>query len=55
MKSEVDLWHAQNAAFTLVERHADAWRAAAAGGDEHAGRLAEELARLANSLRIVVP
>jgi hypothetical protein len=48
MKSEVDLWHAQNATFRLVERHLAAWRAA---GD----RKAEELARLAAAVRIATP
>jgi alpha-amylase/alpha-mannosidase (GH57 family) len=55
MKSEVDLWHAQNATFTLVERHLAAWRSAAATGDDRAARAAEELVRLAAAVRIAVP
>jgi hypothetical protein len=55
MKSEVDLWHTQNAAFQLVDRQLAAWRAAAAAGDDHARRLAEELVKLAAAVRIAVP
>jgi Domain of unknown function (DUF3536)/Glycosyl hydrolase family 57 len=55
MKSEVDLWHTQNAAFRLVERHLAAWRAAGMAGDERAARLAEELGKLAAAVRIAVP
>jgi hypothetical protein len=49
MKSEVDLWHAQNATFQLVERHLAAWRAA---GET---RKADELSRLAAAVRIATP
>jgi hypothetical protein len=54
MKSEVDLWHTQNAAVQLVEHHLAAWRAAAVAGDERAGRLADELTRLAAAVHIAV-
>ena len=49
MKSEVDLWHAQNAPFRLVAQNLAAWRAA---GDT---RRADELARLAAAVRIATP
>jgi len=54
MKSEVDLWHAQNATFHLVERHLAAWRASSAS-DPRAAKLAAELVRLADAVRIAVP
>ncbi|MCE9572726.1 MAG: DUF3536 domain-containing protein [Deltaproteobacteria bacterium] len=54
MKSPVDFWHAQNAAYRLAETHAPAWRAAAAAGNEGAGRKLVELERLARAVGLAL-
>lgn len=54
MKSPVDFWHAQNAAYRLAETHAAAWRAAAAGGNDAASRKLVELERLARAVGLAL-
>jgi hypothetical protein len=54
MKSNVDLWHAQNATWRLLQR-LPALRARAKQGDARATQAASELERLARSLRLSVP
>jgi hypothetical protein len=54
MKSPVDLWDAQNAAWKIRESELPAWRARAAGGDETAVRLVAAFTRLAQAIRLAV-
>ncbi len=54
VKSGVDLWFAQNATWTLVQR-LPALRRVAAGGDPVAVRVVADLERLARSLRLALP
>jgi hypothetical protein len=54
MKSNVDLWHAQNATWRLLER-LPALRSRAKEGDARSAQAASELERLARSLRLAVP
>jgi hypothetical protein len=51
MKSPVDLWDAQNAAWRLRPSVA-AWKAAAAAGDDEAARSHAALVRLAQAIRV---
>jgi hypothetical protein len=55
MRSPVDLWDAQNAAWTIMQRHLPAWRAHAAGGETNAARLVAGFERLARAIRVGVP
>ncbi len=54
MKSNVDLWHAQNATWRLLEK-LPSLRARAKHGDARCAQAASELERLARSLRLSVP
>jgi hypothetical protein len=54
MQSGVDLWHAQNACWQLIQHRLPAWRRRASDGDREAARLAEEFLRLCAALRLVV-
>lgn len=54
MKSGVDLWFVQNAAFRLLERLPEL-RGRAAAGDPRAARSVADLERLAGALRLAVP
>ena len=53
MRSEVDLWFAQNATWRLLDRLPDLRRRGAAG-DETSGQAAAHLERLARALRLAV-
>jgi hypothetical protein len=52
MKSDVDLWHAQNQCWILLQHQLAAWHEA---GTPAAGRRASELVRLARELKLAVP
>ncbi len=54
MKSPVDLWDAQNAAWRIREERLPAWRTRAAAGDELAARLVTAFTRLAQAIRVAV-
>lgn len=52
MKSPVDLWDAQNAAWQLRERELPSWRAAATAGDADAARRVTAFTRLAAAINV---
>jgi len=54
MKSDVDLWHAQNVVWSLVQNKLPAWRQAAAT-DPTAQKRGQLLSRLARALKLSVP
>jgi hypothetical protein len=54
MRSPVDLWDAQNAAWRIREAQLPAWRTRAAAGDEPAARLVAAFTRLAQAIRLAV-
>jgi hypothetical protein len=54
MKSPVDLWDAQNAAWRIREAQLPAWRARATAGDATAVRLVAAFTRLAQAIRVAV-
>lgn len=54
MRSPVDLWDAQNAAWRIRDEQLPAWRARAAAGDAGARRMVEAFTRLANAIRVGV-
>ena len=54
MKSPVDLWDAQNAAWQIREAKLPQWRTRAAAGDETAERLVAAFTRLAQAIHVAV-
>ncbi len=54
MRSPVDLWDAQNAAWRLRRERLPAWRARAAGGDATAEQMVRAFTLLAQALRVAV-
>jgi hypothetical protein len=54
MRSTVDLWDAQNAAWRIREQRLPAWRARAAAGDAEAERLVAAFVRLATAIKVGV-
>ncbi len=54
MKSPVDLWDAQNAAWQVRAARLPSWRHRAAAGDPKAARLVAAFVRLAQAIRVLV-
>ncbi|MBZ0237930.1 MAG: DUF3536 domain-containing protein [Deltaproteobacteria bacterium] len=54
MRSQVDLWDAQNAAWRIREAQLPLWRMRAKAGDETAERLVAAFSRLAQAIRVAV-